>query len=177
VEEDDGGVTTAEEERPMAAPAPGFQDAIAFIWVEADMLDRLDYRPWLKLWTEAGQYIVPVERDAADYADALNIVYDDRAMRESRVKRLLSGFSMSSAPPARTVRTVSRFVEVGRDADSITLRAAQMLVEYKYQHMRVLPADLLYRIVRGPDGGLLIDRKVVTLINADDFQYGMGYLL
>jgi 3-phenylpropionate/cinnamic acid dioxygenase small subunit len=181
VEEDDDGMTidlaetitvTTTENR-----APSFDEAIAFIWTEADMLDRLDYKPWLKLWTEKGEYIIPVERDAPDYADALNIVLDNQEMRESRAKRLLSGFSMSSAPPARTVRTVSRFVILAQDETSITLRGAQMLAEYKYQHMRFLPADMLYRIVRRPDGRLLIDRKIVTLINAEDFQFGIGYLL
>lgn len=164
-------------EKSVAMTAPGFDEAIAFIWAEADMLDRLDYKPWLKLWSESGEYVIPVDRDAADYADALNIVLDDKVMREARVKRLLSGFSMSSAPPARTVRTVSRFVIAAQDETSITLRAAQMLAEYKYQHMRFLPADMVYRIVRGPDGALLLDRKVVTLVNADDFQFGIGYLL
>lgn len=164
-------------EKSITMTAPTFEEAIAFIWAEADMLDRLDYRPWLTLWSETGEYVIPVERDALDYADALNIVLDDKAMREARVKRLLSGFSMSSAPPARTVRTVSRFVTVAQDDTSITLRGAQILAEYKYQHMRFLPADMLYRIVRGPDGNLLLDRKVVTLVNADDFQFGIGYLL
>lgn len=170
-------MTILVQEPVVATDAPSLQEAIEFVWAEADMLDRLDYRPWLKLWTESGKYIVPVERDAVDYSEALNIVYDDQPMREARVKRLLSGFSMSSAPPAHTVRTVSRFVVVERDARSITLRAAQMLAEYKYQHMRFLPADMLYRLVRGPEGELLLDQKVVTLINADDFQFGIGYLL
>lgn len=159
-----------------ATTAPTFAEAIAFIWAEADMLDRLDYKPWLKLWTETGKYIIPVERDA-DYVDTLNIVYDDQKMRTARVKRLLSGFSMSSAPPARTVRTVSRFVLEAQDENSITLRGAQMLAEYKYQHMRFLPADMRYRIVRAEDGTPRLDEKVVTLINADDYQFGIGYLL
>ncbi|WP_298397646.1 aromatic-ring-hydroxylating dioxygenase subunit beta [Sphingobium sp.] len=163
-------------EKSEVTSAPTFEEAIAFVWAEADLLDRLDYRPWLKLWTDSGKYIVPVERDV-DYVDALNIVYDDQEMREARVKRLLSGFSMSSAPPARTVRTVSRFVVTEQDERSITLRGAQMLAEYKYQHMRFLPADISYRIVRGPDGNLLLDEKIVTLINAEDFQFGIGYLL
>ncbi len=167
---------SAASSAPVAA-APSLEEAIAFIWAEAEMLDRLDYRPWLRLWTDAGDYVVPLERDAADYRHALNIVLDDREMREARVKRLLSGFSMSSAPPARTVRTVSRFVTVDREGSAITVRAAQMLAEYKYQHMRVLPADVLYRIVRDADGALRLDRKVVMLINADDYQFGIGYLL
>lgn len=157
--------------------APTFEEAIAFAWAEADMLDRLDYKAWLALWTQSGEYVIPVERDADDYADALNIVLDDAVMREARVKRLRSGFSISAAPPARTVRTVSRFVETGRQGNAIMLRAAQMLAEYKYEHMRFLPADVEYRIVREADGRFRLDRKVIKLINAEDFQFGIGYLL
>jgi 3-phenylpropionate/cinnamic acid dioxygenase small subunit len=175
VEEDDDGMSVRTERAPDAA-AIDLQDAIALIWREAELLDRLDYKPWLKLWTDAGLYIVPIEPDAPDYAQLLNIAYDDAEMRQSRVKRLLSGFSISSAPPARTVRTVSRFVVAERSADAIALRAAMMLVEYKYERTRVLAADLDYRIVR-EGKGLRLDRKIVTLVNADDFLHGIGYLL
>jgi 3-phenylpropionate/cinnamic acid dioxygenase small subunit len=106
----------------------------------------------------------------------LNIVNDDAVMRAARVKRLLSGFSMSSAPPARTVRTVSRFVPLAMEEGAITLRAAQILAEYKYERMRILAADVVYRIV-GTAEGLKLDRKIVTLVNCDDHQHGIGYLL
>lgn len=158
-------------------PVPTLEEAAAFIWAEADLLDRLDYKPWLPLWSATGKYIIPTVRAPSDYADVLNIVYDDRELREARVKRLLSGFSMSSAPPARTVRTVSRFVVTASGPGVIAVRAAQMLAEYKYGHMRFLPADVSYRLVRGADGLLLIDEKIVTLINAEDYQFGIGYLL
>ena len=166
--------------KPMEAShgaVPTLAEATVFIWAEADMLDRLEYKPWLALWTDTGKYIVPTQRSPADYAEVLNIVYDDRTMREARVRRLLSGFSMSSAPPARTVRTVSRFVVTAAGDGFITLRAAQMLAEYKYGRMRFLPADVSYRLLRGPDNGLLLDEKVVMLINAEDHQFGIGYLL
>jgi len=156
---------------------PDLAEATAFVWAEADLLDRLDYKPWLKLWSDTGKYVIPTDRKAADYAEVLNIVYDDAEMRDARARRLLSGFSMSSAPPARTVRTISRFVVTASGPGFIALRAAQMLAEYKYGHMRFLPADLEFRLVVGPEGGLLIDEKVVTLINAEDYQFGIGYLL
>ena len=166
---------TMTDSRIASGGAPTLAEAIAFIWAEADMLDRLDYKGWLPLWTENGRYIIPTERGVDDYDDRLNIVNDDTEMRAARVKRLLSGFSMSSAPPARTVRTVSRFVPLTDDR-GLTLRAAQILAEYKYERMRILAADVVYRIVR-EDEGLKIDRKVVTLVNCDDFQHGIGYLL
>lgn len=159
-----------------AQAAPSLQDAIQFIWAEADILDRLDYKKWLPLWTADGRYVIPTERNVADYDDSLNIVNDGAEMRQARVKRLLSGFSMSSAPPARTVRTVSRFVPVVTEGNAITLRAAMILVEYKYERMRTLAADVDYRVVATADG-LKLDQKIVTLVNCDDYQHGIGYLL
>lgn len=149
--------------------------AIAFVWAEAELLDRHDYKPWLALWTDPGLYIVPATRGAADPAAVLNIAYDDREMREARVKRLRSGFSMSSAPPARTVRTVSRFVVADSEDGALTLRAAQHIVEFKYARTRLLAADVTYRLVGGPDG-IRLDGKTVELINCDDALHGIGYL-
>lgn len=160
----------------MQADAVELEAAIALIWREAEMLDRLDYRAWLQLWSQDGLYIVPTEPGTTDYAGVLNIAYDDAAMREARTRRLMSGFSMASAPPARTVRTVSRFVPGPAEPDALALRCAMMVVEYKYGRTRLLAADVDYRIVN-QDGLLKIDRKVVTLVNCDDFLHGIGYLL
>jgi 3-phenylpropionate/cinnamic acid dioxygenase small subunit len=148
--------------------------AIAFIWREAEMLDRQDYAPWLKLWTEDGRYIIPVDRNRDDYENVLNVVYDDAEMREARVKRLKSGFSSSAAPPARTVRTVSRFV-ANHTADTLIVRAAQQIAEFKYERTRLLAADVIYTLARGEDN-LRLQRKVVKLINSDDALHGIGYL-
>lgn len=162
---------------PVSAAGLVFLDEAArFIWAENEMLDRLAYRDWLKLWTETGLYIIPIDREG-DPVDALNIVYDNAQMREARVKRLLSGFSMSSAPPARTVRTTSRFVLETAGPDSARVRCAQILVEYKYGRTRTLAADMTYDFQHAADGSLRMERKVVQLVNSDDHQFGIGYLL
>ena len=152
------------------------QDAIEFIWLEADLLDRRDYLPWLSLWTQTGVYVIPVDREVTDYAGALNIAYDDGPMREARVKRLRSGLSMSANAAARTVRTVSRFVPLVVLPDAIEVRCAQVVVEQKREAARVVAADVTYRIVRA-NGGLALDRKVILLIDSDEAQRGLGYLL
>jgi 3-phenylpropionate/cinnamic acid dioxygenase small subunit len=163
---------------PDVAPlrGAGFQEAVEFIWREADLLDSQDYTSWLALWSATGHYVVPIERDTEDYAAHLNIVYDDQAMRAARVRRLTSGVSISSSPSARTVRTISRFRAHGaRDGESV-IRCAQHLIEYKYDRTRLLAADLTYRLVRtGP--ALMLEQKVVRLINSDDALFGIGYLL
>jgi len=160
----------------LTRPAITLEEATRFIWAEADLLDRLDYKPWLALWTATGRYTIPTERDAVDFDAVLNVVHDDATMRGLRVKRLMSGFAMSSAPPARTVRTVSRFVVTGEGEGSLSLRAAMLLGEYKYERTRVLAADVDYHLVRVEDA-IRLDRKVVRLVNCDDFLHGIGYLL
>jgi 3-phenylpropionate/cinnamic acid dioxygenase small subunit len=152
------------------------QAAVEFIWLEADLLDSHDYAAWLALWAPTGHYIIPTEREAEDYAAVLNVVYDDQAMREARVKRLQSGLAMSAAPSARTVRTVSRFRLIDDTAELLTIRCAQHIVEYKYDRTRMLAADVVFWLMPGPSG-IALARKVVTLINADDALHGIGYLL
>lgn len=152
------------------------QEAVEFIWREADLLDNGDYAAWLGLWTATGRYVIPIDRDSEDFEGNLNVACDDGSMREARVGRLRSGFAMSAAPPARTLRTVSRFRPLAALDDSLELRCAQHLVEYKYDRTRILAAQITYRLVRR-DVGLALDQKVVQLINSDDALFGIGYLL
>ncbi|MDP1304428.1 aromatic-ring-hydroxylating dioxygenase subunit beta, partial [Klebsiella pneumoniae] len=81
--------------------------AIAFIWKEAELLDKKDYAAWQALWTEDGYYVVPIDPDTTDYAASLNYAYDNAHMRKIRIERLTSGHAMSAVDAAATVRTVS----------------------------------------------------------------------
>jgi 3-phenylpropionate/cinnamic acid dioxygenase small subunit len=152
------------------------QTAVEFIWREADLLDAREYARWLRLWTAEGHYIVPIERDAADYAAVLNLIYDDAAMRDARVKRLTSRQSMAVTSAARTVRTLSRFIVAGASLDDIDVRCAQHLVEQRRDQMRLVAADITYRLVRR-NGELTLDRKIIHLIDSDEALHGISYLL
>ena len=169
-------MTTIDDKPRSALAAVSLQEAAEFVWREADMLDRHDYANWLALWTETGTYAIPIDREGDDLAGSLNVVLDDAAVRKARVKRLRSGFSMSSAPPARTVRTVSRFVQSADEDAGIAFRCAQHIVEYKFERTRILAADVSYRLRRTGDG-LRLDSKIVRLVNSDDYLWGIGYLL
>jgi len=164
---------------PTARPRIELQDAVEFIWLEADLLDRQDYSEWLALWTATGHYVIPIDRDSEDYAAQLNIVFDDHAMRAARVQRLKSGLSMCASPSARTVRTASRFRRLGDAHGTTVIRCAQHLVEYKYDRTRILAADVTYHLTRahGAGGALALENKIVRLVNSDDALFGIGYLL
>ncbi|MBP8536658.1 aromatic-ring-hydroxylating dioxygenase subunit beta [Streptomyces sp. MK37H] len=150
--------------------------AVSLIWREAHLLDARAYREWDGLWAEGGEYVVPIDRGAVDFASRLNLVYDDDRMRRMRIERLTGGLSISAAAAARTVRTLSRFVVTGSEADAVELCSAQVLVGYKREETFVLAADVTHRIVFGGSGPR-IHRKVVRLVNSEDTVTASGFLL
>jgi 3-phenylpropionate/cinnamic acid dioxygenase small subunit len=160
----------------VTAAAIGLEEAMRFVWLEADLLDHAGYDEWLALWTPDARYVVPIEPAEEDFENTLNYAYDDHAMRQKRVERLVSGQSVSASPVARTVRILSRFRLLRSDAGSCELRCAQLLTEYRRERERMYAADVFFRLVRGPEG-LMIDRKVIRLINSTDALAGIGYIL
>jgi 3-phenylpropionate/cinnamic acid dioxygenase small subunit len=151
--------------------------AMAFVWLEADLLDHCLYDEWLALWTPGGRYVVPVDTTATDFENTLNYAYDDHDMRLKRIDRLVSGKSISASPIARTVRMLSRFrlIEAQSGPDHCELRCAQMLTEFRRGRERMHTADITFRLVTSP-AGLRIDQKVVRLINTEALS-GIGYIL
>lgn len=155
---------------------PVFAEAVQFIWREAEILDRKDYRAWLELWSPKGFYVVPIDPLATDFGATLNYAYDDHAMRALRVQRLSSGYSPSVTDAARTVRTVSRFTMSSDSADIVDVRSAQVIVAYKRGVSTLFAADVEHRLDLS-DGEPRIVQKVVRLIDSTDALNAIGFLL
>lgn len=145
-----------------------------FLWREADILDRKDYDIWLALWQDEGFYTLPMG-DTEDFANALNLCHDDARMRRDRIVRFQQGFSISSAPPAQTVRSVSRVVIEKAEGDLVTVRSAEQLVEDKFGRQRIWAANMTHRLVITADG-IRIRDKVVRLLNSDGMLNSFSYL-
>ncbi|MGE6779474.1 aromatic-ring-hydroxylating dioxygenase subunit beta [Vreelandella titanicae] len=145
-----------------------------FIWHEAAILDAKEYDAWLDLWQPEGLYIIPIE-DADDYAAVLNLCYDDDKMRRDRIKRFQDGFSISSAPPAVTVRTLSRFVIDAVDGNTVVVSCAEHLVEDKFGRQRIWAANVRYTLTSS-DTGFRLQEKVVRLLNSDGVLNSFSYL-
>lgn len=161
----------------MTTEAITLDEAMAFVWYEADLLDNAEYDEWLELWTSDAHYVVPIEPGAADFENTLNYAYDDHGMRQKRVDRLRNGQSISASPVARTVRVQSRFRLLEADKAACKLRCAQILTEFRRGRERAYAADVELNLVRGDDGKLKIAQKVVRLINSTDALTGIGYIL
>ena len=150
--------------------------AEAFISLEADMLDHAEYDDWLDLWTDDGLYIVPIDADATDFANTLNYAHDDSTMRRQRVTRLRSGEAVSTTPPPRVLRSVSRLRLLGEQADLVSVRCAQMLDEFNKGRQVHYAADVSYELKRSADS-FRIRRKIVRLVNSEATLQTIAYIL
>lgn len=149
-------------------------DVTQFIWTEADILDCPDYDRWLDLWTNDGLYIMPMEA-GDDYANQLNLCYDNAKMRRERANRFQMGFSISSAPPAQTTRTISRIVIDGVEGDLVKLRAAEHLIENKFGRQRVWACNVSYTL-KVTDGGFKLHCKIPRLLDSAGMLNSFSYL-
>lgn len=152
--------------------------AVELLWREADLLDRKEYVAWNELYAQDGIYVIPLDVDADDFDDTLNMVYDDARMRAMRVARLTEGYAIAAVDSARTARTVSRFVPVEVTDDSVSLRAAQVLVAYKRGRHQLWAGDVDFTVRLGAERSAdRIVRKVVRLVDADEAVPAAGFLL
>ncbi|WP_318167865.1 aromatic-ring-hydroxylating dioxygenase subunit beta [Roseobacter sp.] len=149
-------------------------DVTEFLWHEADLLDAREYQAWLALWDPEGLYIMPIG-GGDDYANQLNLCHDNDKMRRMRVDRFERGFSISSAPPAVTVRTISRIVIDSTKGDEIKVRAAEHLVEDKFGRQRIWAGNAFYTLIKTKDG-FKLHQKVVRLLNSDGALNSFSYL-
>ncbi len=157
-------------------PVPTLWQATEFLWHEAELLDRREYREWLQLWMPSGKYVVPTVFDAVDFEEHINYIYDDHAMRTRRVDRLLSGFTTSERPPTRTMRSVSRVRVVSESDQLVETRSSLILVAYRQGSQEVLAGEGSHRIARTGEG-LRLDGKVVRLIEVEGNMTNLSYVV
>ena len=70
-----------------------------FLMHEARLLDDGRFDEWLALFTEDAWYWIPTESEQKSPFDTVSLIYDDRRLLETRVRRLASP---RSTGPARS---------------------------------------------------------------------------
>lgn len=164
------------DDAAMISHAALTSEIAVFLDYEADLLDRLDLHEWLKLWLPSGRYIVPIDRESNDHANSLNHIYDDQAMREQRVGRLLSGLALSASPPTRTIRSISRKRILASRDDCHTISSSMIIVGYKRQTKFLVAANVTHELQRDGEG-FQIAEKSVMLIDSDEPLGDMSFIL
>ena len=133
----------------------------------ARLLDRLQFREWLQLYTDECLYWVPGTPNGGDPRREIAVMFDDRRRLEDRVFRLTTGFAWSQAPSSRTVRMISN-VEVfaSENPDQRLVRSNFLIHEFWDDETRALPGWAGHRF-RRIDGAWRISAKQVNLLECD----------
>jgi 3-phenylpropionate/cinnamic acid dioxygenase small subunit len=161
---------------PAAAqPAAGPFDLVAceqFLVHEARLLDEGRFDEWLSLFTMDCWYWVPSEPSQASPRDTISLIYDDRRLLETRVRRLASPRIYSQEPRSRTSRMIGNVTIEAVDEDGSTVRSKFQLIEYRRESQRLFGGTAFHRLVRG-GGGIQIAWKRVDLVNCDAPHEGL----
>ena len=138
----------------------------AFLLHEARLLDEARFDAWLALFTADAWYWVPSEPAQDNPHDTVSLIYDDRRLLETRVRRLASPRIYSQEPRSRTSRIVSNVSIEDGDNNACTVRSKLLMVEYRREAQRLFAGTVLHRLVRA-EGRILIASKRVDLLNCD----------
>jgi 3-phenylpropionate/cinnamic acid dioxygenase small subunit len=138
----------------------------AFLINEAELLDDGRFEDWLALFTENAWYWVPIEPNQDSPLTTVSLMYDDRRLLETRVRRLAGSRMHAQEPRSRTSRIVANVTLRERRATSTLVRSKFMMVEYRRNDQRLFAGTCFHELVR-VDGHLRIASKRVNLVNCD----------
>src|SRR5581483_4408978 len=117
------------------------------------------------LFTTDATYWVPLEPNQRDPYETVSLMYDDRRLLETRVRRLMQGLLHAQTPRSVVVRQVTNAAIVERQGGAVLVRSKFVMVEYRRNAQRLFAGTYLHRLVR--DGGALkIASKRVNLVNS-----------
>jgi 3-phenylpropionate/cinnamic acid dioxygenase small subunit len=137
-----------------------------FLLHEARLLDEGKFDDWLALFTAEAWYWVPSEPDQVDPVETVSLIYDDRRLLETRVRRLSSPRMYSQEPRSRTSRIVTNVTLEDVAPSACTVRSKFMMIEYRREQQRLFGGTMLHRLVQA-DGRIMIAWKRVNLVNCD----------
>ena len=152
--------------RLAAPPRLDLRRCEQFLLHEARLLDEAKFDEWLALFTAEAWYWVPSEPDQADPVETVSLIYDDRRLLETRVRRLSSPRMYSQEPRSRTSRMVGNVSIEDAELNACTLRSKFMMIEYRREQQRLFGGTILHRLVQS-NGRIMIAWKRVDLVNCD----------
>ena len=137
-----------------------------FLLHEARLLDEGKFDQWLALFTADGWYWVPSEPKQDNPHDTVSLIYDDRRLLETRVRRLASPRMYSQEPRSRCSRMVGNVTIEQADAAGCTVRSKFIMIEYRRNAQRLFGGTMFHRLVLA-DSGIRIAWKRVNLVDCD----------
>lgn len=137
----------------------------AFLYAEADLLDRWQLDEWLELFTEDCRYVVPTT-DLPDGDPERDLVYidDARVQLEGRIRRLKSRHAYREYPSSRTRRMISNVRIVMERDGELVVEANFVVYRFRTGASEPYVGSYRYHLVETGDG-LRIRSRRATLDN------------
>ncbi len=145
-----------------------------FLIHEARLLDEARFDEWLALFTEDAWYWVPSQPNQDNPRDTISLIYDDRRLLETRVRRLASPRIYSQEPRSRTSRMIGNVTmeEAEAGGRACTVRSKFQILEYRREEQRTFGGTAFHRLVVAANG-IRIAWKRVDLVNCDAPHEGL----
>ena len=149
-----------------------------FLFREAGLLDAARFDDWLALFTDTAWYWVPISPDQNDPHETGSIIYDDRRLLETRVRRLQNANIHAEEPRTRTSRIVGNAMVEAEKADGadIVVSSRFQMAEFRRDRQRIFAGCARHGLVKGGGGsagGFRIAWKRVDLVNCDGMLDGI----
>jgi 3-phenylpropionate/cinnamic acid dioxygenase small subunit len=139
----------------------------AFLVHEARLLDEGRFDAWLALFDDRAWYWVPSQPDQKSPKDTVSLIYDDRRLLETRVRRLSNPALHAQVPRSRTSRIVANVaIESAATKSSLTARSKLLMIEYRRNQQRTFAATCFHGL-RRENSSFVIEWKRVDLVNCD----------
>ncbi len=154
----------------VASAAVAFDQSIGacegFLQYEARLLDEAKFDAWLALFTADAHYWVPSEPDQKSPLDTVSLMYDDRRLLETRVRRLASPRIYSQEPRSRTSRIVTNVTIEKTSSDLMMVRSKFVMIEFRRNEQRLFGGTNFHQLDTS-GGQFKIALKRVDLVNCD----------
>jgi ethylbenzene dioxygenase beta subunit len=153
--------------RPAELSLESFHRLQQFLYLEARLLDERRLPDWLNLWTEDGMYWIPQAHGQQSPYDHISLAWEDKMLREVRMRRLGNARNWSQQPVTRTTRLVGNISAAGLDGGgNLVVHAAFQMTEWRNTEPRQLAGHITYKLATAGDSWKL-HMKRVDLVNCD----------
>lgn len=154
------------------------REAVAhFLFDESDLIDARDYDAWLALYTDDCRYWLPLEEGQVTPRTVVSLIYDDRKLLETRIRRLSHPRMHAQAPHSRTVHIIGNVRTGGWTGDGkLIVRSNQAVVEYRQNRNRLFAGQVTHHLVP-TDDSFRIALKRIDLVDSEGEHRGIPIIL
>ncbi len=141
-------------------------DAERFLLHEARLLDEARYGEWVSLFTPDAWYWVPSQPGQASPHETVSLIYDDRRLLETRVRRLSNPHIHAHNPPSRASRIIANVTIEGIEEAATTVRSKLLMVTFRRNQQRLFAGTVNHILVEQQNSTFIASKRV-DLVDCD----------